>query len=109
MVSIWFHHFLHSFVIKQTFLSAKCGGLQSYFRYNNQCIICASVRKFSRCIFHLFESLENTYLCVTPWKIIKEAWLSGRVLTSGAEDPRIKICTGPKISCYVCCAFGQGT
>ena len=27
----------------------------------------------------------------------------------GAEGPWIEICTGPKISCYVCCAPGQGT
>ena len=36
-------------------------------------------------------------------------WLSCRVLAYGAEGPRIEICTGPKISCYVCCALGQGT
>ena len=36
-------------------------------------------------------------------------WLSGRVLTCGVEGPWIEIWTGPKISCYVCCALGQGT
>ena len=28
-------------------------------------------------------------------------WLSGRMLAYGAEGPRIKIYTGPKISCNI--------
>ena len=33
----------------------------------------------------------------------------GRVLTYGAEGLQIEIGTGPEISCYVCCALGQGS
>ena len=45
---------------------------------------------------------------VTPGES-KASWLSGRVLVCGAEGSRIVIWTGPKISCYACCALGQGT
>ena len=42
----------------------------------------------------------------TMWSIWEALCLSGRVLHLGA-GPRIKICTGPKISCYVHSAQGQ--
>ena len=57
---------------------------------------------------HLGQARKNNALL----RFTREAqvqWLSGRVLAYGAEVPWIEICKGPKISCYACCALGQGT
>ena len=63
--------------------------------------VCVCVCVFTSCFFHKNVTTLILTCIMIAWE---RAWHNGRVLAWGVEGLWIENCTGPKISCYACCA-----